>query len=215
VGDLMITAKVDLIDRDIVLGLSQDLSPAGRSAAIAAFAQDQLAAAEATDAGVLGEVPDHTTFVDGSENDDLKSVRPDGVIVFDFDVLTLIVRWIEQQLVTHSPFRTGRYQRSHRVYVDGSEINTSGRISGSVQEVVFAPLVAYARRIEQGWSKQTPDGVYQVIAALARSKFLASAVSVSFGYRSIAGVEETGPERRARPHAPRDLRQPAIILQVK
>lgn len=211
----MITAKVDLIDRDIILGLSPELSPADRSAAIAAFAQDQLAVAEATDAGVLGEVPDHTTFVDGSENDDLKSVRPDGVIVFDFDVLTLIVRWIEQQILTHSPVRSGLYKKSHQIYVDGSAIDSGARISGSVQQVIFAPAVLYAQRLERGWSKQAPDGIYQVVAAMARQKFLASAVSVSFGYTQVNDISVPRPSRFTRKVSSRELRMPAIILQVK
>jgi hypothetical protein len=212
VGDLMIDSSVELIDRNIIVALTQELSPAGQSAALAAFAQEQLDSATEADAKVLGDVPDHETFV-GSATDDLSRVRPDGVIVFDFDILTLVVRWIEDQLITHSPVRTGRYQQSHRVFVDGAEVDVAGTIAGDVKEIVFAPLVSYARRIEAGWSKQTPDGVYQVIAAMARQQFHGS-IDISFGYREIAGVEETAPERQARPHAPRDLRQPAIIIAV-
>jgi hypothetical protein len=210
----MIDSKVDLIDRDVIVALTQDLSPAAQSDALVAFAQQQLDVAEQADTKVLGEVPDHETFVDGSATDDLSSVRPDGVIVFDFDVLTLVVRWIEDQLITHSPVRTGRYKRSHRIFVDGAETDGVGKIAGDVKEVVFAPLVPYARRIEEGWSKQTPDGVYQVIAAMARHRFN-GAIDISFGFREIAGLEESAPERQSRPNRPRDLRQPAIILTVR
>src|SRR5436190_319198 len=61
------------------------------------------------------------------------------------------------------------------------------------------------------WSSQAPDGVYHAAAELMGDQFRRLG-SLSFGYRELVGVEETTPERRARPNSPRDLRQPALII---
>jgi hypothetical protein len=64
-----------------------------------------------------------------------------------------MLAWIEQQLIIRSPVRTGRYQRSHRVFVDGIETAIAD-IAAGVEQVVFAPLVPMLRR-----SSRTMDGL--------------------------------------------------------
>jgi hypothetical protein len=214
---MTVTTKIQPIDQDIKLLVSDLLSDVAQSAAIAEFAQGALDEALAIDTAALGEAPDYVTIVDGRVGVPLDSVRPDGTIVFQFDIITQVVTWIEYQLITHSPVRTGRYQQSHRIYIDGGEEFDGKKVPQDAREIVFAPTVPYARLIEPhgnrpGESKQAPDGVYQAVAELARRQF--GGVRISFGYRSVAGIQESAPERRARPGAPRDLRQPAIIIEV-
>lgn len=214
---MTVTTKVELLDRDIALMVSDLLSPEAQSQAIADFAESALEDALAVDTAAIGETPSYETIVDGRPGAALSSVRPDGTIVFVFDLITQVVTWIEYQLITHSPIRTGRYQKSHRIYIDGGAEFDGSQIPADAKEIVFAPTVPYARLIEPhgnqpGESKQAPDGVYQAVAELARREF--GGVKISFGYRSVAGVEESAPERSARPGAPRDLRQPAIIIEL-
>jgi hypothetical protein len=56
-----------------------------------------------------------------------------------------------------------------------------------VNEFVFIPGATYARRLERGWSKQAPDGVYQVVGTMAKATFNRLA-KISFGYRALVGA---------------------------
>jgi hypothetical protein len=73
------------------------------------------------------------------------------------------------------------------------------------REWVFVSVAPYARRIERGWSRQAPDGVYQAVAALARRRF-GSLAMVQFTYRGVSGL--SFPKRRSAA----DMRPPAIVI---
>jgi hypothetical protein len=228
----MITTKVQPFDRNIDVAFGTALSPASRSAFLAQTARRVIDEVTARDEAALGAPVGRVITVDGRAGAPIEQVRPDGVIVALFDVMPVVLHWIAQQLWKHSPFKTGRYQHSHRLLVDGEEVASIEEtgVQGLVhalsgqeispgfmtrgKEFVFMPIVPYARPIERGWSKQAPDGVYQAVAALARAQF-GSLASISFGYRELAGLDESIRERRARPHSPRDMRQPVIIVTAK
>lgn len=180
---MVISTRVDPVDRDIRLIIDQDLSPAAQSERLAAFAGEALADAEATNRAALGMTPPHHTFVDGREGAALASVRPNGVIVFEFDLVFDMLEWIGKQLVRNSPVLTGRYARSHRLFADGMEIQPGGTVPPA-ETYVFVNLQPYARKIERGLSDQAPDGVYQSVAALAKRRF-GNIAAIKFSYRSI------------------------------
>src|SRR5262249_39464646 len=133
-----------------------------------------------------------TTLVDGRESSDFDRVRPDGSIAGIFDLATDILTWIEQQLIAHSPVRTGHYQKSHRVFVDGVETAIAD-IPPGVSQVVFAPLAAYARgrgpqdgrggeptRGLDGFSRAAPAGAGQRLGVSA---------NITFPYLNVPGGE--------------------------
>lgn len=203
-GDVISAAPIP--DLDINLLLADTLSPEARSEAIAEFAQEALDEALAIDGQAFGQEPDYVTTVDGRVGAALDSVRPDGTIVFTFALVGEAVGWIEAQLIVHSPVgspRTdphpGLYQKSHRIYADGLEIEAEA-IPADVREIVLAPTVFYAGLLEpQGprpaESRQAPDGVYHAVAEMARRRY--PNVDISFQYRSVAG-----------------LTQPAIVIEI-
>ena len=139
----MLSISIDGSDDDLASLISESFGPEAVSAAIAEVAREALAEAEAINTSALGRAVPYTTLVDGRESSDFDRVRPDGSIVGIFDLATDILTWIEQQLIAHSPVRTGRYQKSHRVFVDGVETAIAD-IPPGVSQVVFAPLAAYA-----------------------------------------------------------------------
>jgi hypothetical protein len=213
----MITAKVDPIRKDLGIALADWLGPAERADVLAQHARQIFAEVDARNAAALGRVVPHETIVDGIRNAAIERVRPDGVIVRTYDVLPIAFMEIGKLLWTHSPVKSGNYQKSHRLLADGNEIAevTQGwqlpSLPAGVKEFLFAPIAAYARPIERGWSKKAPDGVYQVVAVMAKSAFGRFA-RISFGYREIIGLQESKTEQKARPGKPRDLRQPVIII---
>jgi hypothetical protein len=214
----MITAKLDPIARDLRVALDEWTGPRARAEALAERAGAILAETDARNAAALGRLPDFDTFVDGLKTEQLDRVRADGVIVRVYDAMPLVLMQIGTLLWDHSPYRSGFYREHHYLLADGIEIAVVREgwslpaLPRGVNEFVFIPGATYARRLERGWSKQAPDGVYQVVGTMAKATFNRLA-KISFGYRALVGAAESKVEQAARPRAPRDLRQPAIIVQ--
>jgi hypothetical protein len=215
----MITTKIEPLDRDIALIVDRDLSPAARSRALAEMAREAIDEAQRVNLAALGLPPPFEVFVDGAQTDAMARVRPDGMIVAEFELIVPVLRWIDSQLRLHSPVRSGRYKKSHRLFADGIEADPLRPPSDS-EEFAFVPTVAYARMIEpdprtgrKGISKKAPDGVYHVVAVLARKQF-GRVASIAFGWREVAGLKESARERAIKRSKPRDMRQPSIIVKL-
>ncbi len=214
-----VRTRVEFIDRDILVDTST-----GGSAALAAYAREARDEALAINRAASGRDTPVTTFVDGARSERLETVRPDGVIVFEFDVGSDVVRYCFDMLVAHSPVLTGAYQRSHRIYADGVEVETPEQASGA-SEVSIVSSVPYARKIERGLSQKAPDGVYQTVATMAAQRF-GNQARVRFSYRAPmnagdlekwaaanAARKARGRKQRARYEA--NIRQPAITITFR
>jgi hypothetical protein len=220
---MRIQTKVEPIDRDIELIFAQDLSPQARSTKLAAFARESLAQAEQQNERVLGHVPPHETFVDGSPGRPIDAVAPDGAVVFEFELLTDLFAWVHEQLITHSPVLSGHYSQSHRFYADGAEVNIDEQ-APQANEYVFVNVQPYARKIERGQSPSAPEGVYEAVATLARQRF-GNVARIRFEYRVPVGgstpldawANRTRQGRRQRKQRSSEWsrRQPAIVITVK
>lgn len=204
-----VRSKVESIERDIQLFISQDLSPESRSRSLAAFATEQLKAAQDINRAAIGSVPGHETYVDGRRSVDLQTVRPNGVIVFEFNLLAELFAWIDFMLITHSPVKDGDYRRSHILLANGVEIDPDAPLP-DVREFVYLNTQPYARKIEgdkrrgrKPSSLQAPDGVYEVVSVLAKRRF-GNIAKIEFTYRRLAaGATGQGEDR-----------QPAIVVSL-
>lgn len=184
--------KMKPLDKDIAIRLTG--TPAQRSARFAAFARSKLSEAEAVNKSVLGHVPPHKTFVDGTEGATEDRVKPDGgVVMYEFELVSDTLVWIGDQLREHSPVgsgpdkHAGLYKDSHILYADGSEVPEGADVP-QAGEYVFISALPYSRKLEHGSSPQAPDGVYQAVASLAKSRF-GNVASIEFNYRApIDGV---------------------------
>jgi hypothetical protein len=168
----VITTRVEPIDRDVQLFLRSDLSPAGQGAAFASLAGEMIAEGDETNRRILGRVPPRKTFVDGTESAALDRVKPSGVIVAEWALVGDLLFAIALELRKVSPVRSGRYQASHTLFADGTEIAVGKEIP-QAREYVFLSDVIYAIKIEgvpgrPPQSKQAPKGVYQITATKFR-----------------------------------------------
>src|SRR4051812_11857467 len=111
--------RIDPIEKDIKVWLDQTLGPKARSKALADFAQDSIDDANAINTKALGRAPDYDVWVDGRRGAPLQSVKPEGQIIAEWDFLEDSLVWIRDELEKHSPYKSGRYQRSHKFFVDG------------------------------------------------------------------------------------------------
>ncbi|HLL28579.1 MAG TPA: hypothetical protein VKT73_13125 [Xanthobacteraceae bacterium] len=222
-----ISSKVEVLDRDIKLLFPADLSDAARSEKIADYAEQVFESAEAQNEAISGVKPQHKIFVDGAQTEDFHAVKPDGTIVIEFELVDDLFQWIDSQLIAHSPVKSGRYGRGHRFYADGIETDVGGAIPNASQ-YAFVNVEPYARKIESGESAQAPEGVYEVVAALAAQRY-GSLAKIRFTYQSVIGgdtdlakwasvAKQTRrglQSRKSKSDLERNTRNPAILITVK
>jgi hypothetical protein len=214
-----VRTKVEPIDRDIKLMISEELSPQAKTQIFKQMALEEIRSTTASNRQILGRVPNALVTVDGRVDPTLGSLRADSVVVAEFELVNDVLIWIGDQLEQHSPVgRSGRYRASHTLLADGVEVRR-GETVPPAEEYVFINTQPYARKIELGSSSQAPDGVYQVVAVLA--KRFGNIAKVSFGYRvpmfgainQWASSTKSGSKRRSRAEWLR--RQPAIIVRTR
>lgn len=161
--------------------VSRDLAPATQKRAVAEFARQRLADGLQTNRRVTGREPTYEQIVDGRSGVTLESVNLPGRIIFRFDGgLARVFEWIGEALVRHSPYVTGEYQRSHRFFAGGREIEPGGDVPRA-DEYVFLPEAPYARRLERHYG---PEGIYEAVALMARRQF-GDIAAIKFSFRSL------------------------------
>lgn len=205
---MSLKTRVEPIDRDIDLMLSEELSPKAQSQQFAQFAGAQIEDAKQTNRQILARLPRYTVSVDGRQGAPLESVKPDGYVIAEFELFNDVLTWIADQLDRVSPRKTGRFRKNNTLFADGIETQV-GAVLPDASEFVFINTTPYARKIERGASSQAPDGVFQVVATLAQRRF-GNIAKISFTYRTaIAGAFVGGREGNKS-----DLRNPAILVKV-
>lgn len=198
---MAISTRITPMDRQIDLIISTTLSKEARSAKLAAFARDKLAEAQTAHRAAGGRVPPHETIVDQRRGALVESVKAEGEIVFEFELLTAAVLGILDMLQKASPVLTGDYRRAHAVFADGVEV-APGALTAGASEFVILSASPYARPIERGISKAAPAGVYQVAAVLAQRRY-GNIAKIRFSFRSALGGNA------------RADRAPAIIISAR
>ena len=151
---MAVRTRVEFLDREFLL----DTSGADGAQVLAQFAREQRDEAIAINRASTGHEPRYDTFVDGARSDRLESVRPDGVIVFEFDVGSDVVRYCYDLLILHSPILTGAYQRSHSIYADGVEVETPDRTGTDAQHATRAVLGDQLQRRPRVHGHGVPGG---------------------------------------------------------
>jgi hypothetical protein len=188
-------ARIGNFSREVELLISRTLSPEARQKIAAREARKILAEAQAANARVLGKTPPHKEYVDGRLGAPLESVNPDmGHITFDFSLIGEMLAWIDRKLFENSPVGSppddphpGLYRGSHILLADGVEIDYEpGKRVPEAQNFTFVNTVPYARKIERGHSSQAPDGVYEVVADMAKRRF-GNIANIRFTFATIVG----------------------------
>lgn len=219
--------RIDPIDREINLALS-DISPEGRAKAFASAAGEMLRETDEGNRRVLGRIPRNKTWVDGREGAALATVKADGIVVREYELIIDVLIFIADQLRTISPVgrgpdkrpgHPGFFKASHTVFADGQEVVLNATIP-EAREYVFLSTAPYARRIERR------SEVYEMTAAKAARQF-GNIARVSFGYRSpilsyVQGgrnraeraAQRNQPAKQSAKHMERATRVPAIIVTI-
>jgi hypothetical protein len=225
-----VKTKIEVIDRDLGVHMPEVTEPE-RARLLQDFARQELGKALRQNKAVLGVMPDYETRVDGSVAP-LERAQAASTIDFEFELASEMFRWIYEMLILNSP--VGRpddprpnhpelYARSHEFFIDNVAYDPEGPIPMPQQEAVFVNVQPYARKIERGLSSQQPDGVYEVVAALARARF-SNYGDIRFSYRTpynFGAIHEwadttkmQSPYRRGEKRDEWLRRQPAIVIRL-
>ena len=217
-------AKVDAVSQFVDLAIRRELSPEAQARAFAAFARDGIADAMRTNTRVLGRAPRLQVKVDGRAGVPLETVKPNGVILAEFDLLDEVLRWIAQLLVDRSPVRSGEYVRGHRIFADGREIAVrGGEAVPPAAAYTFLNVVPYARKVEIGRTGsgrafliQVPNRIYERTAKDARRRF-GNLADISFSFAAPIGgsIVPYGGAASRRGGAERAGRAPAITVRPR
>lgn len=216
---MAVRTRIEPISTFVEVVVREDLSPQAQSKAVAAFARERFQEAQETNKRILGRIPPHQTFVNGREGAPLESVSPSGgSIVFEFELMTDVLRWIAQTLVERSPVVSGKYRDSHTLFADGVEVDVGGQIPPA-DEYSFTNLVPYARKIEIGKTQsgrvfvvQVPNRIYERTGREAQSRF-GNMAKIEFTYRGIVGGYQIKAGTAGRAHNRSEVRYPTIVVR--
>lgn len=163
------------------------------NADLAALAKREHAKVMNTDPRPVGFV----RWVDGNEGAAEESVRPDGVIVYEYNRYDLVAQFILDTLRERSPVKSGEYVRSHTLFLNGVEVqDLSGWKQGD--EISITNYVPYSRKIEVGKMKMSvPGHVYERTAQIAR-RLYREVADISFTYRGIIAGAQVNPLKAAK-----------------
>lgn len=183
------------IDRLDLTDLLSDMTPSAQSASIAGFAKVRLAEAQAVQKRAGGRAARFKVTVDGRAGASIDSVRPRGVIVIEFELVTELLAWIAQALWDRSPVGSGRYRSAHTIYADGNPVGTfAGGALPSLPEALeysFSNPEPYTRKIEVGVTRsgrsfvmQVPNRIYERTAHDASARF-GNVARITFGFSAL------------------------------
>jgi hypothetical protein len=186
---MAVRVKIDPVDREIAAMVRSDLSRGEQAKAAAQFAREGFQEADQNNALILGRKVPHTVTVDGARGVPLESVNPDGgSIIFEWEVVTDVLKWIADTLKERSPRVSGDYIAGHTLFADGAEVPI-GAVIPNAEEYVFLNTVPYSRKIEVGKTKtgrafviQVENRIYERTARDARSRF-GNVADISFAFR--------------------------------
>jgi len=117
--------------------------------------------------------PSWRTNVDGVWDAPEAGVKPDGFILYRFNILGIAAAYALEGCQKRSPVRSGKYRKSWAIVVDGRVFE------GDLSEIPYDATVhiinpmPYARKIDLGSMKKmsVPPGIVEAVRQLTRRKF--------------------------------------------
>lgn len=220
---MRMSLKVKSGDLKIFLKGGDGLSEERRARAFAEMAKQEIDLIDRVNDGLMGRDVKYKTFVDGRETRNLYTAKTTSRIEAEWQLGLGVVDWIWDLLGKVGPVKRGKYRDTRMMFADGRRVMFPKDAMGA-KEVMFAPTVPYARKIERGAKGYTPGAVYETVAAMAKSRFN-NIVQVKFTYaeppttsteldtwamNNAAHTTKTA-KKRAGKYA-RNRRNPAIIV---
>lgn len=149
-----------------------------------------------------------TRFVDGRRGAPEEAVKPNGVIVYEYQRLDLVVQLAMETLFDKSPVLSGAYRNAHTIFLNGTAVaNLKDWKTGD--EVAISNYLPYSRKIEVGkMTMRVPgtDHVYAQAAQVVKGRF-GNVASIRFTYRGVGAGMVAG-----RAGNKSDARYPTLVI---
>lgn len=150
-----------------------------------------------------------TRYVDGRKGAREEAVKPNGVIVYEYQRLDLVVHLAMETLFDKSPVLSGKYRTAHTLFLNGAPVRNLAQWKAG-DEVAISNFVAYSRKIELGKMKMRVPGtdhVYEQAAQIVNARY-GNVARVRFTYRGITGGGIVGGRDGNRS----EVRYPALVI---
>lgn len=118
-----------------------------------------------------------TRTVDGVRGAPEEAVKPNGLIVYQYQRLDAVIEFALEILRALSPVASGRYRGAHTVLINGAPVAWPAVVQ-SGDAVMISNAEPYARKIELGHMTMNVPGsdhVYQQAQQIVQSRFAAAA----------------------------------------
>lgn len=204
-----------------------------RKSAMAQLNSNLADFAKQANAAVMAYDPKPAGFirtVDGSVGAPEEAVKPNGVIVYQYQRIEVAVLAAMDVLRQVSPVASGAYRDAHTIYVNGQAQLTTLPTMTADDDVIITNLEPYARKIEVGHMHMAVSGtdhVYQHAQQVIASRF-GNQVKVIFAMRPapqggyvLKGSFSRGVGSQARKRLAKDTRAgaqltyPALVFSLR
>lgn len=203
--------KLSAFDRDLRLFV-QDCQPAEISRALAEFARSSRDAAIAE--GIAS--PRYRTIVDGTPGAPEERVRPDGKIVYDFDVWDGVIPYALAFAQARSPRKSGTYAKSWFAMVNGAPWDGDTVPFGA--EVIVTNDQPYHRKIDVGAMEMSvPPGIVEDVRQAVQRRF-GNALKAEVDFIHLAGgyvLKGRSRRKRKDTRAGQPLTYPALVMRAR
>jgi hypothetical protein len=203
--------KVAAFDRALRLFI-QDCQPQEISRALAVFARSSRDAAIAE--GIAA--PTYRTIVDGATGASEDRVRPDGKIVYDFDVWDGVIPEILSLARSRSPRASGTYASSWFAMVNGVLWKSDVIPVGA--EVIVANDQPYHRKIHVGAMEMSvPPGIVEDLRQAVQRRF-GNLLKAEVSFIHLAGgyvLKGHSRRRRKDSKAGQAMTYPALVMKAR
>jgi hypothetical protein len=216
---MAVKVRIEPLGPAIEALIDRTLSPKAQTMAFRKFAEKEIQKADNINRTALGRIPEKVIYVDGRISDTLEGLKVPGSVVVEYEIVSDLVEQIMIYLRRTAPVLTGRFRDTIWIYADGVRVTDPAQTVGA-SEIIIAPTVAYARKIERGQGK-FPGKLFENAAKYAQKKFRGGGVSVKFTFADIIGGgthlgrwAQKRPGRNRHQQA-RDRRNPALIIRFR
>lgn len=204
------------VRRSVALLLDNAIGPAAISARLAQHARTTRDALIAK-----GEAPPiFETFVDGRQGAREEEVRPEGAILYRFNVLGLAAAFALAYARERSPRLSGEYRASWFVIVDGRPYGGDlAEIPGDAT-VMVTNHSPYHRKIDTGGQRGIGKGIVEATRQAVRIRWPALMVDRAFveipgGYVLKGRRRRKGRRLRASARAGAVMSYPAVLIRAR
>lgn len=184
---MAVSSRLQFLERDLLLAVKRDLSPAVLGRELAAFAKNDRDEYLRS----VGGHPTYQTYVNGREGVPEESVTLPGPILYQFNWLRPIAQAGLEWLRRESPRQSGDYMRGHFAMYNGDEVEIAN-LPADATEVVLTNDLPYSRKLHVGGMRTSaPPKIFEECRQAILARF-GQVVEAQVKFLFLTGTSRRG-----------------------